>query len=391
MQPIIFQDDISRLSSSREAAQAGNEFISSCMESKLLDLNVIKSCYIIIGSKKNTECLRKEISEQPLLLCGNIMKEKTTDKYLGEIISTEGLAASVQSTIMDRFGRVFASLIETRAIVQDCRSHVVGGITAGLDIWETAHIPSLLNNCEMWTHISEQSLEKLEELQNTLYRMLLAVPKTTPIASLAWDMGGIKMKFRIILKKLMFLHHLKSLDDSTLAKQVLIVQDTNLLPGLVAECKEYIYKYRLPNILKVTMTHNEWKAKVKNMIKQENEKELKEQILKSKKLEDSDLPEEEFGRKLYLEELDLTSARTKFKFRTKMSQYVKMNYSSSPEYSQDLWRCHSCRTKIDTQAHVLWCPEYSTLREGKSLESDQDLCEYLREVFRIRQKLEIIK
>ena len=108
-------------------------------------------------------------------------------------------------------------------------------------------------------------------------------------------------------------------------------------------------------------------------------------------MEDSDLPKEEFGRKLYLEELDLTSARTKFKFRTKMSQFVKMNYSSSPEYSQDLWRCHSCRTKIDTQAHVLWCPEYSTLREGKSLESDQDLCDYLREVFRIRQKLEIIK
>jgi hypothetical protein len=80
----------------------------------------------------------------------------------------------------------------------------------------------------------------------------------------------------------MFLHHLKSLDDSTLAKQVLILQDTNLLPGLVSECKEYIY--RLPNILKVPMTHNEWKAKVKNMIKQENEKELKEQIKKSGRL-----------------------------------------------------------------------------------------------------------
>jgi hypothetical protein len=78
------------------------------------------------------------------------------------------------------------------------------------------------------------------------------------------------------------------------------------------------------------------------MIKQESEKELEDQILKSKKLEDSDLPKDEFGRK----ELALTSARTKFKFRTKMSQFFKMNYSSSPEYSQDSWRCHSCRTKI---------------------------------------------
>jgi hypothetical protein len=35
------------------------------------------------------------------------------------------------------------------------------------------------------------------------------------------------------------------------------------------------------------VTHNDWTAKVKKMIKQESEKELKEQILKSKELEDS--------------------------------------------------------------------------------------------------------
>ena len=57
----------------------------------------------------------------------------------------------------------------------------------------------------------------MEELQNTLFIMLLAVPKTTPLPSLAWDMGGMKMKYRIILEKLLFLHHLKSLDDSMLA------------------------------------------------------------------------------------------------------------------------------------------------------------------------------
>ena len=191
------------------------------------------------------------------------MKEKTTDTYLGDWISSEGLAASVYTTIMDRFSQIFASIVETRAIVQDCRSHVVGGISAGLDIWETAHIPSLLNNCEMWTQISEKSLEKLEDLQNTLYRMLLAVPKTTPVASLAWDMGGLKMKYIIIIKKLLFLHHLKSLDNSTLAKQVLQVQDNHELPGLVSECKEYIRQYSLPNILKTYLSHNVWKCKVK--------------------------------------------------------------------------------------------------------------------------------
>ena len=156
LQPTIFQDDISRLSSSRVSAQTGNIFVSSCMESKLLDLNVDKSCFIIIGNTSYTQDLRNEIKQYPLQLCGIMMKEKTTDKYLGDLISSEGLASSVHATIMDRFSRVHTGMVETRAIVQDCRSQVVGGITSGLELWEATHIPSLLNNCETWILMSEK-------------------------------------------------------------------------------------------------------------------------------------------------------------------------------------------------------------------------------------------
>ena len=64
--------------------------------------------------------------------------------------------------------------------------------------------------------------------------MLLTVPKskTTPVPSLAWDVGGITMKYRIIMKKLLFPHHLTNLEDTSLAKQVLTVQDKH-------KCKEY--------------------------------------------------------------------------------------------------------------------------------------------------------
>ena len=171
LQPTIFQDDLSRMTSSRSAAQAGNEYIKSCMEVKLLDLNVDKSCFILIGNDSISKDVRNELLKHPLELCGKQMKERESDKYLGDILSCKGLSHSAHLTIMDRYSRVFASIMETRATVQDCRSQVVGGITAGLDIWETAHIPSLLNNSENWIQISKESLDKLEELQNTLYRM----------------------------------------------------------------------------------------------------------------------------------------------------------------------------------------------------------------------------
>ena len=363
----------------------------SCMESKLLDLNVDKSCYMIIGKGKTEDCLRQQFLRHPLTLCNILMKEKVADKYLGDIISSGGLAVSADATIQDRYSRVYASIVETRAIVQDCRSQVVGGIVSGLEIWESAHIPSLLNNSENWVDISEKSIKKLDDLQNTLYRMLLAVPKTTPEPSLAWDLGGMKMKFRIIMKKLLFIHHLVSLESSSLAKQVLEKQDMHNLPGLVTECKDYILKYKLPNILKIKMTKTQWKSAVKKKMEEENSHELKESILGYSKLEDLELETEKCERKPYVKQLNLSSVRTKFKYRTKMTQHVKMNFSSSIKYSEDLWQCDSCRSKIDTQSHVLWCSSYASLREGKDLKSDRDLCNYLQEVFKIRHKLEIRK
>ena len=80
------------------------------------------------------------------------------------------------------------------------------------------------------------------------------------------------MKFRIIMRKLLFLHHLTVLDNKSLAKQVLTVQDIHDIPGLVTECKGYIQKYRPPNILKSSLTKNEWKKKGKAKMKEENKR-----------------------------------------------------------------------------------------------------------------------
>ena len=43
LQPMIYQDDLGRFSSSRMAAQAGNDKIEACMETKPLDLHQDKS------------------------------------------------------------------------------------------------------------------------------------------------------------------------------------------------------------------------------------------------------------------------------------------------------------------------------------------------------------
>ena len=74
------------------------------METKLLDFNLDKSYVIVMGSKKNKIEIDKQMEINPLTLCGQKMKVLKKEKYLGDIICSEGLAASVQATVMKRKG-----------------------------------------------------------------------------------------------------------------------------------------------------------------------------------------------------------------------------------------------------------------------------------------------
>ena len=126
---------------------------------------------------------------------------------------------------------------------------------------------------------------------------------------------------------------------------------------------------------------------LKRAILRENEKELKEDMKKFKKLKESELINERFGIKKYIIELRTNDGRALFKHRCKMTRYVKMNYKNEPNYSRSLWKCENC-AKIDSESHILWCTEYSELREGKNLKENKDLAKYLQKVLKLREKKE---
>ena len=92
----------------------------------------------------------------------------------------------------------------------------------------------------------------------------------------------------------------------------------------------------------------------------------------------------------YIKNMNVENARTKFQLRTEMLD-VKFNYKHSPINVQSLWQCESCQTNIETQSHIMWCPAYSELREGKDITNDNDLIEYVRKVLKIRENLNLTK
>jgi hypothetical protein len=206
-------------------------------------------------------------------------------------------------------------------VIDDCRSHVTGGIITGLEIWEMAVIPFLTNNCDSWLKVPAKTIEALDELQNLFYRVLLSVPVGCPIPIMYWDCHGLSMTLRIAQKKLLFLHHLSTLEDDSFAKQVYNVQNKLALPGLVQECEEYLVKFGICNTSKYSKA--QWKTPIQKSILKLNRETLLDTMKRSyKKLDNRQFAEETYQLQPYLNSLQTNQARLDFRLRSFMTKTV---------------------------------------------------------------------
>ena len=75
---------------------------------------------------------------------------------------------------------------------------------------------------------------------------------------------------------------------------------------------------------------------IKEKIREKNRHDLLEQIKGYKKLSYSKLLKDLLIKKTYFDELSLVQARLNFKIESKMTNTVRMNFQSKPEYSKVL-------------------------------------------------------
>ena len=169
-------------------------------------------------------------------------------------------------------------------------------------------IPFLLNNSSVWADIPQAAYNQLEDLQKTFYRYLFATPISTPSPALLWETGGLTMRNRININKVMFYHHLMSLDESAVASRVAIVADMAGYPGLMREYQSLCSELDLPSPAKTSKLT--WKQLVKKAIFEKNKKELLDQVeSKYKKLEYEKLKEEKFEMKEYVKSMRMNDGR----------------------------------------------------------------------------------
>ena len=196
------------------------------------------------------------------------------------------------------------------------------------------------------------------------------------------------MKNRILKSKLLFLHHVATLPENSLAREIFETQKNFQLPGLFTECRDFLIKSDLMNFQ--AYSKQQWKSCIKKCIQRENEAELREKMKTYKKLKIEDFASENCAAKDYIRSLNMADARVKFKLRSCMTPTVKMNFKNDAKYAAQLWKCEGCAKLshngyVDTQLHILWSEGYADLREDKNLNDDQHLVAYIRSVISRRQ------
>ena len=174
-----------------------------------------------------------------------MLNEKTEQAYLGDVISSGGLAASIEATIASRLAKTKGAIFETAAIMKDFRMQVVGGMQGAFDIWERAIIPSLMANSGSWVAINKSALKTLTGLQNLFCRLVYSCPGSTPLPSLLSEAGLLSMDHRVMTEKVSLVTkiiHCTSDQEEHYARDILKEQLTNSWDGITKEVKEICEK-----------------------------------------------------------------------------------------------------------------------------------------------------
>ena len=177
-----------------------------------------------------------------------LLQRKAVVTYLGDELSEGGLAASVEATIKARESKVKGAIYELKALCEDHRMQVVGGVLGALDIYNTCIVPSLLNNCSVWVDIQEKAVKQLDALQNMFVKTLLHLPDSTPSLALRAITGMRGMQWLIWEQKLLLILAIRRLEEHTLARQIFDQQLEEGLPGLTEETSKICKEIRIPGV-----------------------------------------------------------------------------------------------------------------------------------------------
>ena len=97
-----------------------------------------------------------------------------------------------------------------------------------------------------------------------------------------------------------------------------------------------------------------------------------------------DLVTEDCKTQKYFKEKSLVTSREIFRIRTNMNE-IRGNFKHDFRYKKSGVMCVACGGEEEVNSHVMVCPEYEDLRQGRDLANNNDLVYYFRKVMSRRK------
>ena len=120
--------------------------------------------------------MNEELKSRPLKLGTFVVKQKQCDRYLGQMLHSGGVKASVEATIAGREGRIKGAIFEVQSIIEQFEMQAMGGMMAAWELWEQALVPSLLSGAGTWVGTAKEEEERCDKIQDLFWRVMFQVP-----------------------------------------------------------------------------------------------------------------------------------------------------------------------------------------------------------------------
>ena len=145
-------------------------------------------------------------------------------------------------------------------------------------------------------------------------------------------------------EKLMFVHHLRHLDEKTQAHQVHTERVAHNWPGLAAEASIICLRLKLEDFNITDCSKTQYTDWINKAMRRADEKHLRSNMEGRTKVKD--LVTEDCRMKKYFEEKSLAITREILRIRTKMNQ-LQRNFKNYSKLNTDGSMCVACGIHVD--------------------------------------------
>ena len=256
----------------------------------------------------------------------------------------------------------------------------------------------------------KKTLRSLNDFSNKFLKVTLKLGnKGCQIGSMYWFTRTMLIENRILLQKVLFIHHLATLPQDSLAFDFYHAQKTNpnTYPGVVAEVQEFLNEHKIQNIEK----YNKYQFKrfIKNLIWEKDRNDVLNMMKGYKKIDYDKCSKKKHEMRGYFRNMNVADSRMAFKIQNYVVPTIRLNFKSDKKFKAEGWLCPDCRVSgsdaseterisysearvtagnikqpggyLDSQEHVLkHCVMNEELRCGKDLDDLGDCITIMSQV-----------